>query len=169
MSATATMRKPARVREHLCGVVSPLPAKSQLHQKHHQPDQEFNRLLIELEREQADHSHAVLPSGPRRSNKRRGLVALSATALCRASNALQSRATIHAQEEVAQFYQAIALLPCVLLAGCGQHLHVASPNFRKAPQITCIVVVENDSTTSLELAKAALDACKGAIAQKGKP
>ena len=47
------------------------------------------------------------------------------------------------------------------LCGCGQR--IASPNFQRAPQITCIVIVENP-----QLAETAIQACRDAIQGKEK-
>lgn len=62
----------------------------------------------------------------------------------------------------------ILMMPALaLLMGCGQHLHVASPQFQRAPEITCIIIVESDKI-SMAIAQEAIATCKDAIAQKKK-
>jgi len=52
------------------------------------------------------------------------------------------------------------------LTGCHPRFRVASPQFQRSPQITCIVIVQSDSKVSAELAQAAVNACRDAIEQK---
>jgi hypothetical protein len=52
-----------------------------------------------------------------------------------------------------------AIMAALGLAGCGQHLHLASPSFQKAPEITCVVFVQGDKISD-EVAKAAVSICK---------
>jgi len=51
-----------------------------------------------------------------------------------------------------------------LLAGCRSHMRVGSPQLKiqRAPEITCIVVVQSDEY-SAEIAHAAIIACKEII------
>jgi len=53
------------------------------------------------------------------------------------------------------------LLLLVLLTGCHQktRIRLGSPEIQHAPEITCIVFVQGDKI-SVELAKAAIEACK---------
>jgi len=48
------------------------------------------------------------------------------------------------------------------LFGCHNRLRVASPQISRAPELTCIVVVQTDKW-SAELAQAALEACSNAM------
>ena len=60
-----------------------------------------------------------------------------------------------------------SLAATIALAGCGQPLRIASPQFQRAPEITCIIFVQGDKISD-ELAKAAISACKDA-AEERKP
>lgn len=64
----------------------------------------------------------------------------------------------------------VASLAAVLaLTGChtGPRLRIASPQFQRAPEITCIIFVQGDKISD-DLAKAAISACKDA-AEERKP
>jgi hypothetical protein len=53
------------------------------------------------------------------------------------------------------------LISLLLLMGCHNHLWMAPPRFQRAPELTCIVVVQSDRI-SAEIAEAALSACRDA-------
>jgi hypothetical protein len=55
-----------------------------------------------------------------------------------------------------------ALLP---FTGCHSRLRLASPQIQRAPQVTCIVVMQGDKISE-ELAEAAMTACKDAIERR---
>lgn len=59
------------------------------------------------------------------------------------------------------------LLPILFLAGCAPHLRVGSPQFQRAPELTCIVIIESPDKISAEVAQAAVNACRDAM-EKGK-
>ena len=61
-----------------------------------------------------------------------------------------------------------ALPIMLLLCFTGCRMRVASPQFHRAPQITCIVVVETNDKQSKEIAEAAMNACRDALEQKGE-
>ena len=58
-------------------------------------------------------------------------------------------------------------LAAIALTGCGQHLRIGSPQFQRAPEITCIVFIQGDKINE-ELAKAAISACTDAAGRAGK-
>lgn len=60
--------------------------------------------------------------------------------------------------------RSVILLATFVLCGCHT-LRVGSPQIQRAPEITCIVLVEGDKV-SPELAKAAIDACRDAMEKK---
>jgi hypothetical protein len=60
-----------------------------------------------------------------------------------------------------------ALAAPLLLAGCHPRFRVASPQFQRSPEITCIVVVQSDKT-SVEITRLAVSACKTALEQQEK-
>lgn len=54
----------------------------------------------------------------------------------------------------------LAIASLVLLLGCHNRLRLASPQIQRAPEIVCIVVVQSD-TNSAEIARSAVEACRG--------
>jgi hypothetical protein len=57
----------------------------------------------------------------------------------------------------------IPLLLLLACLGCGgaRPLRIASPQFQRAPEITCIIFVQGDKISD-DLARAAIEACKDA-------
>jgi hypothetical protein len=81
-----------------------------------------------------------------------------------ASRSVRSLSRVHTWKEA---IASVAVL--ALLTGCdgGHQLRVGSPQFQHAPELTCIVMVEGN-TINVDVAKAALDACKAAIEREQK-
>lgn len=62
--------------------------------------------------------------------------------------------------------QSVAVM---LMIGCSPRLRVGSPQFQHAPELICIIVInEQPDNISAEVAEAAIAACRGAAAQQQK-
>jgi hypothetical protein len=59
----------------------------------------------------------------------------------------------------------LAMIPMLLLlAGCSPHMRVGSPQISRAPELICIVVIEEDPhKITEEVAQAAIHACRDGI------
>lgn len=57
-----------------------------------------------------------------------------------------------------------AIAAAILLTGC-RTVRVASPQYQRAPDLTCVVILQTDNA---ELAKSALAVCTDVVERKGK-
>jgi outer membrane lipopolysaccharide assembly protein LptE/RlpB len=63
--------------------------------------------------------------------------------------------------------KSLAIIAVLSLTGCGTHMRVGSPQFQRAPELICIVIVDPDERNE-EIAKAAINACREAIEEEEK-
>ena len=61
----------------------------------------------------------------------------------------------------------ISLFALFLLTGCHPRIRVGSPQFQRAPEITCVVFVQGDHIDAA-LAQAAINACREAVGKGGE-
>jgi hypothetical protein len=62
-----------------------------------------------------------------------------------------------------------AMMGLMLMIGCSPRLRVGSPQFQHAPELICIIVInEQPDKISAEVAEAAISACRGAAAEQRK-
>ena len=63
----------------------------------------------------------------------------------------------------------LAMTAMMLMVGCSPRLRVGSPQFQHAPELICIIMIEEgpDRMTA-EIAEAAIAACRGAAEEQKK-
>jgi hypothetical protein len=62
-----------------------------------------------------------------------------------------------------------AMAVLMLMVGCSPRLRVGSPQFQRAPELICIVVIEGEpDSTSADVAETAISACRGATENQTK-
>ena len=63
----------------------------------------------------------------------------------------------------------LTTMALMLMVGCSPRLRVGSPQFQHAPELICIIMIEEgpDRMTT-EIAEAALAACRGAAEEQKK-